>query len=144
VARRQAEYSDFLANPAPDFLRSDGVPVVESLEVAHEEGLLRGTPISVGRVVGRVRRLTEPDPRQVGPGDVIVVRFADPGWTPLFPRVAAVVMEVGGAMCHAAVVAREMGVPAVFGVREAMSLLADGTEVEVDGAEGTVRLHRSG
>jgi phosphohistidine swiveling domain-containing protein len=144
VARRQAEYSDFLANPAPDFLRSDGVPVVESLEAAHEEGLLRGTPISVGRVVGRVRRLTEPDPRQVGPGDVIVVRFADPGWTPLFPRVAAVVMEVGGAMCHAAVVAREMGVPAVFGVREAMSLLADGTEVEVDGAEGTVRLHRSG
>jgi rifampicin phosphotransferase len=143
VESRQAEYADFRANPAPDFLRSDGVPVEERIEAAHEEGLLRGTPISAGRVIGPVRRLTEPDARRVGPGDVIVVRFADPGWTPLFPRVAAVVMEVGGAMCHAAVVAREMGVPAVFGVRDAMSLLADGTVVEVDGAEGTVRLQRS-
>ena len=67
------------------------------------------------------------------------MRFADPGWTPLFPRAAAVVMEVGGAMCHAAVVAREMGVPAVFGVREAMARLPEGTVVEVDGAAGTVR-----
>jgi pyruvate,water dikinase len=71
-------------------------------------------------------------------GDVIVMEFADPGWTPLFPRAAAVVMEVGGAMCHAAVVARELGIPAVFGVAEATRRLADGHRVKVDGDQGTV------
>ncbi len=50
--------------------------------------------------------------RRIFPSDVIVLRYADPGWTPLFPRASAVVMEVGGLMCHAAVVVREMGVPA--------------------------------
>jgi len=71
-------------------------------------------------------------------GDVLVVAFADPGWTPLFPRAAAVVMEVGGLLCHAAVVAREIGVPAVFGVRDATRRLADGERVVVDGSTGEV------
>jgi pyruvate,water dikinase len=71
-------------------------------------------------------------------GDVIVMEFADPGWTPLFPRAAAVVMEVGGAMCHAAVIARELGIPAVFGVSAATARLKDGERVVVDGSAGTV------
>ncbi|MEE2777046.1 MAG: PEP-utilizing enzyme [Acidobacteriota bacterium] len=70
----------------------------------------------------------------------MVVAFADPGWTPLFPRSAALVMEVGGTMCHAAVVARELGIPAVFGVTDATSKLENGQQVEVDGASGVVRL----
>lgn len=67
-----------------------------------------------------------------------MVRFADPGWTPLFPRAGALVMEVGGLMCHAAVVARELGLPAVFGVRGATERLADGQLVAVDADAGTV------
>jgi pyruvate,water dikinase len=85
-----------------------------------------------------VRVLAEPDPAAMAEGDVIVLEFADPGWTPLFPRAAAVVMEVGGLMCHAAVVARELGIPAVFGIREATRLLRDGQQVIVDGENGTV------
>lgn len=138
--RRKAEYEDFLVHSAPDFVRSDGVPVLECLAAEHEEGLLRGVPVSAGRARGPVRPLTEPDAEQIQPGEVILMRFADPGWTPFFLRAVAVVMEVGGAMCHAAVVAREMGVPAVFGVHEAMVRLPEGTVVEVDGAAGTVRL----
>ncbi len=103
-----------------------------------ESGVLHGTPVSAGSVSGPVRILREPDPRAMQDGDVIVVEFADPGWTPLFPRSAAVVMEVGGALCHAAVVAREMGIPAVFGVRNATHLLRDGRFVRVDGGAGTV------
>jgi pyruvate,water dikinase len=80
----------------------------------------------------------EPDPSRLQEGEVLVVEFADPGWTPLFPRAAAVVMEVGGMMCHAAVVARELGVPAVFGVADATTLLREGTRVTVDGDKGTV------
>jgi len=82
--------------------------------------------------------LHTPDPHALAPGEILVVRHADPGWTPLFSRAAGLVMEVGGVMCHAAVVAREMGLPAVFGVRDATHLLADGSLATVDGVEGTV------
>ena len=75
-----------------------------------------------------------------GIGDVLVLEYADPGWTPLFPRAAAVIMEVGGLMCHAAVVARELGIPAVFGVRDATHTLRDGQVVAVDGGSGTISL----
>jgi pyruvate,water dikinase len=69
---------------------------------------------------------------------VIVVRFADPGWTPLFSRAGGIVMEVGGLMCHAAVVARELGIPAVFGASGATTELPEGALVEVDADAGTV------
>ncbi len=138
VAARQRQLEEFRAAPAPDFLRSDGVPVEEEAPEMSEDGVLHGTAVSAGRASGPVRILTAPDPRVMRDGDVIVMQLADPGWTPLFPRAAAVVMEVGGLMCHAAVVAREMGIPAVFGVRGARQLLGDGETVTVDGSAGTV------
>jgi len=141
IRSRQALHERFLMERAPDFVRSDGVPVQE--EPAHfgpeVPGTLRGTPISAGLAIGPVKVLFEPDPKVISEGDVLVMVFADPGWTPLFPRAAAVVMEVGGLMCHAAVVAREMGIPAVFGVKGATSLLRDGQRVAVDGSAGTVK-----
>jgi pyruvate,water dikinase len=135
-ARREA-FTLFRAQPAPDFLRSDGVPVQED-EKPVEPGVLQGVGASAGRASGPVRVLSAPDPSAMNDGDVIVVEFADPGWTPLFPRARAVVMEVGGAMCHAAVIARELGIPAVFGVKGATRLLKDGEQVTVDGDHGKV------
>jgi pyruvate,water dikinase len=141
IAERRARHARFEAEPAPDYVRSDGVPV----RVRHAngapsgDGLLRGTGVSTRRATGTVRILRTPDPGALREGEVLVVRFADPGWTPLFPRAAALVMEVGGVMCHAAVVARELGIPAVFGVAGATERLRDGDEVEVDADAGTVR-----
>ncbi|MBI2837835.1 MAG: hypothetical protein HYX75_05950 [Acidobacteria bacterium] len=138
---RRDQLDRFRREPAPDVLRSDGVPVVEDRAGGGSsslDGVLHGTPVSAGVATGPVRVLSEPDPRAMAEGDIIVMKFADPGWTPLFPRSRAVVMEVGGLMCHAAVVAREMGIPAVFGVAGATSALADGQVVRVDGAAGTV------
>ncbi|MCP5057976.1 MAG: hypothetical protein GY937_14820 [bacterium] len=138
VKRRIEELASFEQNPAPDFVRSDSVPIPDG-EVGHDgDGVLKGTGISTGRIEGRVRVLHEPDPNAFEAGEVIVVRFADPGWTPLFSRAGAIVMEVGGLMCHAAVVARELGIPAVFGVTRATSELPDGTLVEVDADAGTI------
>ena len=140
VARRRADVATHAARPTPDFMRSDGVPVRLPPEGdVHEGGKLHGVGIGGGRATGPVRLLDTPDPRRVEAGDVLVLRFADPAWTPLFPRAAAVVMEVGGAMCHAAVIARELGVPAVFGVRDARALLREGERVEVDAEQGWVR-----
>ncbi|MBI5366134.1 MAG: hypothetical protein HZA54_03780 [Planctomycetes bacterium] len=152
LAARRERYARFQAEAPPDLIRSDGVPVVEEGAAGASAGggphgvggdapgLLRGVGASVGTARGRVCILRTPDPAAMGDGDVLVVRYADPGWTPLFPRAAALVMEVGGAMCHAAVVARELGVPAVFGVPHATARLAAGALVEVDGARGTVRV----
>lgn len=143
IHERREQLERFRREPAPDVLRSDGVPVVEDRAEGGSgslDGVLHGTPVSAGVATGPVRVLWQPDPRAMAEGDIIVMRFADPGWTPLFPRSRAVVMEVGGLMCHAAVVAREMGIPAVFGVAGATTALVDGQVVRVDGAIGTVTL----
>lgn len=145
LGARERRLRRFRAEPPPDVLRSDGVPVREGEPLDDAgDGVLSGAAISPGVAAGPVRRLATPDPAAMKDGDVLVLVFADPGWTPLFPRAAAVVMEVGGLMCHAAVVARELGVPAVFGVRNATRAFADGERVVVDGLAGTVSRDRAG
>jgi pyruvate,water dikinase len=74
----------------------------------------------------------------VRPGDVLVCRTTDPAWTPLFGVVAAVVTETGGLLSHAAIVARELGLPAVLAIPDATTALLDGVPVEVDGSTGRV------
>lgn len=140
LAERRARLERFGQRQLPLFVRSDGVPVLLAPPAKADGGALRGVGVSPGRGSGPVRLLASPDPSAMSDGDVLVLPFADPGWTPLFPRAAAVVVEVGGLMCHAAVVAREMGIPAVFGVEGATRLLRDGGPVTVDGEAGTVQL----
>jgi phosphohistidine swiveling domain-containing protein len=140
IAERRCRFDRFCSERAPNYLRSDGVPVEIPKPPSDDNGILHGTGVSAGLAAGPVRVLTEPDPRAMADGDVIVMAFADPGWTPLFPRAGAVVMEVGGLMCHAAVVARELGIPAVFGIGRATHVLHNGQSVVVDGNRGTVSL----
>jgi pyruvate,water dikinase len=73
------------------------------------------------------------------PGEVLVCRSSNVSWVPLFTIAAAVVTDVGGSLSHAAVVAREFGVPAVVGTGNACDTLRDGQLIEVDGDRGTVR-----
>ncbi|BDG01290.1 PEP/pyruvate-binding domain-containing protein [Anaeromyxobacter oryzae] len=100
---------------------------------------LRGAGCSPGRArgVARVVRRIE-DASRIQPGDVLVAPFTDPGWTTIFPRLAAVVTETGGLLSHAAVIARECGIPAVLAVDGATRAIPDGARVEVDGRQGTV------
>jgi pyruvate,water dikinase len=137
VGLRRRRWQAFERLRPPHFVRSDGVPV-EATAAPRPDGSLAGVGVSGGTATGTVRVLRDPDPSRLQDGDVLVVEFADPGWTPLFPRAAAVVMEIGGMMCHAAVVARELGVPAVSGVPGATTTLREGTPVTVDGDNGTV------
>ncbi|GAA3729698.1 hypothetical protein GCM10022225_09040 [Plantactinospora mayteni] len=102
---------------------------------------LTGTPGSPGIARGPVRLVHGPgDFGRVHTGDVLVCRTTDPAWTPLFGVVAAVVTETGGMLSHAAIVAREQGLPAVLAVREAMTALPDNAMVEVDGSAGRITL----
>ncbi len=137
VPVRRARWEQFHKKDAPHFVRSDGVPV-GGPPAPRPDGSLAGVGVCRGVASGTARVLRQPDPSRLQDGDVLVVEFADPGWTPLFARAAAVVMEVGGTICHAAVVARELGVPAVFGVAGATRAGLDGVRVTVDGDRGTV------
>jgi pyruvate,water dikinase len=72
------------------------------------------------------------------PGEVLVAPYTNPSWTPLFGRAAAVIVDAGSAMSHAAIVAREYGIPAVMGTGDALTRLQDGQLVRVDGTRGLV------
>jgi len=101
--------------------------------------LLRGTPGSPGVAKGPARIIR--DGSEFGrllPGDVLVAPFTNPAWTPLFQRAAAIVVDSGGAGSHAAIVAREYGVPAVMGTGDGTKRLRDGQQVRVDGSRGSV------
>jgi phosphoenolpyruvate synthase/pyruvate phosphate dikinase len=101
----------------------------------------KGIGASPGVVRGPVRVAHSPDDiDEIQPDSVLVVRVTDVGWTPMFGCVAAVVTDVGGLHSHAAIVAREFGIPCVVGTNRATLDLPDGGFVEVDGTRGTVKL----
>ncbi|MDP9252382.1 MAG: PEP-utilizing enzyme, partial [Chloroflexota bacterium] len=102
--------------------------------------VLKGVAASAGVGRGPARLITgDDDFSKMRAGDVIVCRQSTVSWAPLFTLAAAVVTEIGGALCHAAVVAREFGVPCVVATGGALSTLTDGEPLEVDGSAGTVR-----
>ncbi|GAA0905713.1 phosphoenolpyruvate synthase [Luteibacter anthropi] len=103
----------------------------------------RGKVLTEGRAIGQkigagkarvIRSLS--DMNKVQPGDVLVADMTDPDWEPVMKRAAAIVTNRGGRTCHAAIIARELGVPAVVGCGNALESIPDGTEVTVSCAEG--------
>ena len=107
------------------------------------DGALAGVPISPGIARGRVKVFHHSNEKQLLPGEILVARATDPGWTPLFINARGIILEIGGALQHGAVVAREYGIPCVSGLDRATELLSDGQMVEVDGSNGTVRILES-
>lgn len=104
-------------------------------------GILIGEPASPGVASGPVRLVRGPsDFAKVKRGDVLVCRHTDPAWTPLFTIASAVVTEVGGVLSHAAIVAREVGIPAVLAVPHATELLTPSSVVTVNGSTGHISL----
>ncbi len=101
--------------------------------------LVQGLAASAGRASGAVRVLQSPDQgERLQAGEVLVAPMTSPDWVPTMRRAAAIVTDGGGMTCHAAIVSRELGVPAVVGARNATTVLRDGELVTVDGAQGTV------
>lgn len=102
-----------------------------------------GTVLATGRAIGQkigagpVRVINDPsEMERVQPGDVLVADMTDPNWEPVMKRASAIVTNRGGRTCHAAIIARELGVPAVVGCGDATEVLKDGTLVTVSCAEG--------
>jgi len=104
-----------------------------------KERVIVGKPVSRGRVEGRVRVVKRLDEAEsLEPGEILVAPITDVGWTPYFAIVAGLVTDVGSAVSHGAVVAREFGLPAVLNTRNATDVLRTGERVVLDGDRGTV------
>lgn len=106
---------------------------------------IHGFAGAAGCVEGRVRLLDGPEQgEQLQPGEILVAVTTNVGWTLLFPRAAAVVTDVGAPLSHAAIVARELGIPAVVGCGSATTRLRTGDRVRVDGGRGLVEILHDG
>jgi pyruvate,water dikinase len=146
IARRRALHRRMLGWPQPPRLLAE----LEDGRVAAYEpdpgggDAWQGFGASPGRASGRACVLR--DPREAGefkPGDVLVARTTDIGWTPLFRIAAAMVTEIGAPTSHAAIVARELGLPAVVNLPGAATRIGNGDRVFVDGWSGVVRVQRA-
>lgn len=123
----------------PRILLSDGTDLEAAVAARQprRDGI-HGTPASSGRVTGAARVIVDPVGARIEPGEILVAPSTDPGWTPLFLTAGGLVMEMGGAMSHGSVVAREYGIPAVVGVANATGRITTGQTITVDGNAGTV------
>ncbi|HEY6666091.1 MAG TPA: PEP-utilizing enzyme, partial [Propionibacteriaceae bacterium] len=121
-----------------------GVPMIAAANLlepaaAEKDALVSGVPASGGRATGPARVIREPaEFGTMRSGDVLVCPYTNPAWTPLFQRAVAVVVDSGGVGSHAAIVAREYGIPAVMGTGSATRILTDGQRITVDGDSGRV------
>jgi phosphohistidine swiveling domain-containing protein len=135
-ARLHREFDIAPARAFPPFLRGN-----QPLDVARRERetQFKGRAVSPGLARGQVVVLFSPaEFNRVRAGDILVTRSVDPGWTPIFGLLSALVIEHGGQLSHGAVVAREYGLPAVAGISGVTQLLHNGDTVVVDGLNGVV------
>ena len=129
----------FIVQARPETVKSRG----KATQVERYQLMERGPVVCEGRAIGqrigsgiaRVVRSLD-DMARVQPGDVLVADMTDPDWEPVMKRSAAIVTNRGGRTCHAAIIARELGVPAVVGTGNALETIVDGMEITISCAEG--------
>ncbi len=141
VKKRKMEYASFkdIISPAHFSTTNNQLPWVQTSNMRMQQKL-NGRPASPGIVKGRVKVFKEFSmPSQVD-FDILVTSHTDPGWTSLIALSKGLIIEHGGVLSHASIVARELGIPAVIGVANAVDLLTDYQMVEIDGSIGTIKL----
>lgn len=124
--------------------RKTNIIMWEGLEASHDDhsvSVINGISGNVGKVTAKVRIIQSISGfGYLKEGEVLVCRYTDPEWTPLFSLASAVVSDTGGPLSHSAIVAREFGIPAVLATGDATKRLYDGCVVEVDGDNGVVNV----
>ncbi|TDO45150.1 pyruvate,water dikinase [Kribbella sp. VKM Ac-2571] len=130
-------HAPWLLQSRPITTRPPAAPAL----LAGDQHLVVGVAGSHGTATGPARVVRGPaDFPTVRPGDILICPYTDPAWTPLLSIAAGVVTEIGGILSHAAIVAREQGIPAVLAVPQATTQIPNGTTVTINGTVGTVHL----
>lgn len=141
IEKRKEDYVRFeKLTPSRVFTSEGFVPSVSFSSGNIPKDAIPGIPVSTGVVEGRAKVVLSVDEAKIGEGDILVTKFTDPSWTPLFVTIKGLVTEVGGFTTHGAVITREYGLPGVVGVENATKLIRDGQRIRVNGAEGYIEL----
>lgn len=139
TANRRLAYEYWFTVVPPVVIGPDGKPIIEEEE--ENVHVLEGIAASGGQVRGKARIVLDPsEAAALRAGEILVTQATDPGWTPVFPLVSGLVLEIGGQISHGAIVAREYGIPAVVNVIGATRHIHDGQIITVDGTNGRVLL----
>ena len=141
--RRRLQYERWSAHPA-ELLRDPSGRPLRLRPAAPDDPdtrTLAGIAASPGTAEGVARVATNiAEGRELRAGEILVARFTDPGWTPIFPLASGLVTEIGGMLSHGAIVSREFGLPAVVNVRDVASKVRTGDRIRVDGDTGEVEI----
>lgn len=141
---RKAEYQSYEQQDLPHHFWTYGVvyhhnsyqyPYQENIQL---DGDLQGTGCYPGVVENKIRLIFSPDDELSLNGQILCTVRTDPGWAPLFPTAGGILVERGSTLSHSAVVARELGIPAIVGIPNITKILHDGELVKMDGALGTI------
>jgi pyruvate,water dikinase len=143
IAQRRAVHTRYAGLDIPPSWVGQPQPVAATAEAeptGHDDVVLRGLPVFPGVVEGRAVVVEDPESVEFDEGDVLVCEFTDPSWAMLMSLAGAMVIDIGGAMSHGAIVAREMGVPTVISTGDGTKRLRTGDRVRVDAAAGSIHL----
>ena len=121
-------------------VRDDNMlPIYSKQEVEGETNILRGVAGGGEPIEGIVKYVEDPTSTDIN-GYILMAKRTDPGWTVLFPMAKAIIIERGSILSHSAVIAREMGITLVVGVRGLTDKIKDGDKIRVDGINGTIEI----
>jgi pyruvate,water dikinase len=139
VAFRRGKREEYLGLRLPDTWTGVATPTkIEATAAAATGDVLTGLAVSPGVVEGRARVVLDAATSELEPGEVLVCETTDPSWASLFLVASALVIDIGGALSHGAIVARELGVPCVINTRAGTRSLRTGDLLRVDGDRGVV------
>ena len=124
----------------PILFDSRGKIFTPEKKVSNKKNELVGDTVSFGKIRGKAKVLNSVNEKEFNPGEILVTKATDPGWTPLIINCGGIVLEVGGMLQHGALVSREFNKPCVVGIDNVTKIIKDGEEIEVDAIEGVVRL----
>ena len=144
---RKKSYDTFSVETDPRIMTRGSVywknKFIKEVEVPSYEGQdfdLKGLPCCPGIVEGIVKHISSPQDNLDLNGEILVADRTDPGWVPLYPSISGLLVERGSLLSHSAIVAREMGIPAVVSIPGLTKVLKTGMRVRIDGKAGTIKI----
>ena len=142
VVEREKQFLDDSSKELPGVIYDlENIPSVQRTDAFSGVKILLGTGVSHGVYEGVARVLySAAEIGRVNQGEILVTDHTDPGWTPIFPVIKGMVTNTGGMLSHAAIIAREYGLPAVVNVRNATQILIDGKRIRINGDSGEVEI----
>ncbi|MBE5927225.1 MAG: phosphoenolpyruvate synthase [Lachnospiraceae bacterium] len=135
------EYYNAYANYMSENEIGGNFSVNENLEIKPDDKTIKGLGANSGIVTGTARVIEDfSQISSLQENDILVTRFTDTGWTPKFAILSGIVTEYGGILCHAAIVSREYGIPAIVSCHDVMNKIKDGQKITIDGATGLITI----